>query len=385
MQTEQIFEIRILPDANRRFRIMASSPLGDAEALVSAPPKLKADLAELQRVIIRGSVRGGSKHSTSAVASTDKSIAEYGDRLFSFLFHSQIEALYRANFELTENAEPQQALRIRLRIDAPELAFVPWESLYDAHARRYICPSLRTLFHRSAEESNEIRSRPPPFRILGMIAQPREYRGMTLDSIDAEQERSQMAEALEPLESSGKLTLSWTPSGNWPDFERRFFKPDYAEGWTVFHFIGHGDFDPAEGLGFLLFEEAGGSGGEAVYADDLSLFLNEIPNGRPQLVVLNACNGARSRDGDLFSSTAAMLAGGGVPAVVAMQFPISDEAAKHFSAKFYGCLAEGLPIHQAVARARMDLKRLGFSEWISPVLYMRSRDGCVFQATNATC
>ena len=101
-----------------------------------------------------------------------------------------------------------------------------------------------------------------------MIAQPTEYRGITLlDSIDAEQERSEMAGVLEPLEAAGKLTLSWTPSGNWPDFERRFFKPDFAEGWTVFHFLGHGDFDPRQGLGFLLFEEAGSSGGEAVYAE----------------------------------------------------------------------------------------------------------------------
>ncbi len=385
MQAEQIFEIRILSDANRRFRIMASSPLGKAEELVVAPPKLKVDLVELQKAILRGSIRGGSKHSMSGATSADKSIAEYGDRLFSFLFHSEIETLYRANFERAENEVPQQALRIKLRIDAPELAFVPWEALYDARAHRYLCPSLRTLFQRSADESDEIRGRPPPFRILGMIAQPTEYRGITLDSIDAEQERSEMAGVLEPLEAAGKLTLSWTPSGNWPDFERRFFKPDFAEGWTVFHFIGHGDFDPRQGLGFLLFEEAGSSGGEAVYADDLSLFLNEIPNGRPQLVVLNACNGARSREGDLFSSTAALLASGGVPAVVAMQFPISDEAAKRFSAKFYGSLAEGFPVHQAVARARMELKRLRFSEWISPVLYMRSRDGRVFRESDATC
>ena len=61
------------------------------------------------------------------------------------------------------------------------------------------------------------------------------------------------------------------------------------------------------------------------------------------------------REGDLFSSNAALLASGCVPAVVAMQFPISDEAAKRFSAKFYGSLAEGFPVHQAVARARMEL------------------------------
>jgi hypothetical protein len=58
-----------------------------------------------------------------------------------------------------------------------------------------------------------------------------------------------------------------------------------------------------------------------MYAEDLRILLKEIPHGCLQLVVLNACDGARSREGDLFSSTAAMLADGGIPAVVAMQFP----------------------------------------------------------------
>jgi CHAT domain-containing protein len=61
-----------------------------------------------------------------------------------------------------------------------------------------------------------------------------------------------------------------------------------------------------------------------------------------QLVVLNSCwSGAltRRRGQDPFSGVGAALIKSGVPAVVAMQFPVSDNAAVAFSRAFYERLA----------------------------------------------
>ncbi len=67
-----------------------------------------------------------------------------------------------------------------------------------------------------------------------------------------------------------------------------------------------------------------------------------------------------------------------IGAVVAMQFPISDGAASTFSREFYGATADGFPVDQAVTNARKALLAEFGSEWATPVLFLRSPDGVVF-------
>jgi len=97
-------------------------------------------------------------------------------------------------------------------------------------------------------------------------------------------------------------------------------------------------------------------------------------------VVLNSCEGARGNAQDAFSSTAATLVRPGIPAVLANQYEITDEAAIAFSRTFYQAVADGLPVDAAVAYARTSLKIEidNTLEWATPVLYMRSPDGRIF-------
>jgi hypothetical protein len=55
--------------------------------------------------------------------------------------------------------------------------------------------------------------------------------------------------------------------------------------------------------------------------------------------VLNSCDSANANTVDRFSSTAATLTRRGIPAVVAMQHEISDQAAIAFSRGFYTAVA----------------------------------------------
>jgi CHAT domain-containing protein len=146
--------------------------------------------------------------------------------------------------------------------------------------------------------------------------------------------------------------------------------------WNVFHFIGHGGFDQEAGLGYLVIQEEDGAKADVLYSEDLRNILIG-PNG-PQLVVLNSCKGAFASSSDLFSSIAADLALAGVPAVVAMQFVVSDEMAKAFSRKFYECLSKGDSIGTALAITRTHLKKRKFNEWVAPVLYLGSDDSPIF-------
>ena len=100
-----------------------------------------------------------------------------------------------------------------------------------------------------------------------------------------------------------------------------------------------------------------------------------------RLAVLNSCDTALGGGMDLFASTASILVRQGeIPAVLAMQFAISDPAAIEFSRTFYEAIAEGLPVDAAVAEARKAV-RLAIPdtlEWATPVLHQRSPDGVLF-------
>jgi CHAT domain-containing protein len=181
---------------------------------------------------------------------------------------------------------------------------------------------------------------------------------------------------LAKLEEQRKVDLRWTLSGRQTDLEDAIVRPNPPEPWNIFHFIGHGGFDRDESRGYLLIQEEDGADADLLYSDALRAIL--VGPNQPQLAVLNSCQGAFASSGDLFSSTAADLALGGVPAVVAMQFVVSDEMAKAFTRKFYECLAKGDSIGTALAITRTHLKAEKFREWVAPVLYLAGEDGPIF-------
>ena len=97
--------------------------------------------------------------------------------------------------------------------------------------------------------------------------------------------------------------------------------------------------------------------------------------------MLNSCAGAQASSSDLFSGTAAALVRGGVSAVAAMQYEISDNAPIAFARGFYTAIAHGRGIDEALSSGRVAI--LGTSdhtlEWLTPVLYLRGRDMNLFR------
>jgi hypothetical protein len=66
-----------------------------------------------------------------------------------------------------------------------------------------------------------------------------------------------------------------------------------------------------------------------------------------------------------------------------MQFPITDRAAHTFAADFYGAVADGHPVDQAVSLGRQSLLIEYRAEWATPVLFLRSPDGEIFSNISA--
>jgi len=148
--------------------------------------------------------------------------------------------------------------------------------------------------------------------------------------------------------------------------------------WHVLHFIGHGDFDPEWDEGVLALTREDGRA-DLVAAHRLVDLLRQA-RPMPRLVVLNSCSGAAAGVSDLFSGTAAALVRGGVSAVAAMQYEISDPAAVAFARGFYTAIARGRGVDDAVSSGRVAI--LGLSdrtlEWVIPVLYLRGHDTRLF-------
>jgi len=69
---------------------------------------------------------------------------------------------------------------------------------------------------------------------------------------------------------------------------------------------------------------------------------------------------------------------GGVPAVVAMQYQVTDEAALAFCRVFYSTIVSGHPIDASMAEARKALQLGNSFEWVTPILFMRAPNGVLF-------
>jgi len=78
----------------------------------------------------------------------------------------------------------------------------------------------------------------------------------------------------------------------------------------------------------------------------------------------------------------AILERAGVPAVVANQYAISDEAAIAFSAAFYNRLAKGDDVDEALTEVRLRLRRKS-REWATPVLFLSGQSGKIFSLETA--
>lgn len=304
-----------------------------------------------------------------------KGIQEIGSRLFDCVFQPEIYELYKDALE--EVQVKKDELPIKLSVEAPELCHLPWEAMFDKRRLFHLCCYQPTPFARVAT-MRELDLRiydTAPLRVLCMVSAPQDFIGTPYElRTDAEQAALDLA--LAPLTKAGQVKLCPTASGTFRELKTRIVKGDEGKKWDVFLFIGHG----LEGS--VVFEEDGGSGYELIPADVLRGLL-DAPNG-PKLVILNSCKGASKPEDRLASTAETLVKGGGIAAVVAMQFDISDLMATKFSPSFfYNLVVLGVPIQRAMTLTRIDLQAAGFSEWISPVLYVQNKDGWVREAAAA--
>ena len=348
-------------DGGYRTRVV-DSPAGEAGTDFALPFSDK-DLRILILEVV-GSIGRVRRH-VRRIDSPDRLLLEnFGNQLFQAAFSGPVgECLGRSRIA----AESKDAgLRIRLRLPPP-LVDIPWEYLYDEeHGFLGLDPD--TALVRYPELPTAVKPFPisPPLRILAMISAPSD-----LPELDVEDEWDKLNSTLSGLAGAGMVQVDRLENGTLSSLRRQLT----VEKYHVLHFIGHGGFDEQGQDGALALESAEGKT-RLVTGRSLGMMIH---HRTLRLAVLNACEGGRNTKDDPFGGVAQGLVRQSIPAVIAMQFEISDPAALVFSQSFYQGIADGLPIDVATVEARRAIFADGNEiEWATPVLYLRSPDGRVF-------
>ncbi len=363
----QNFDLLIEASGSGYLARVTGSPAGEAAAKFRLP----FSALELENFLLKiGRPRRGVRRLNSPEMDAAK---VFGRRLFESVFGSEVFGCLRSSLDQTA-AAGSAGLRLRLRLNAPELADLPWEYLYNPALNRFLVLAVETPLVRYIELPERIRPLgvQPPLKILVMLSAPVDY-----PPLNVEEEWRKLRQALAHLEKRGLVAVERLDGATLPALQRRLRQSSYH----IFHFIGHGGYDESAHDGVLLLED------ETRHSRKVSgQFLGTIlHNHRPlRLAVLNACEGARASRTDPFTGTAQSLVQQGLPAVIAMQFEITDAAAITFSHEFYAALADGYPVDAGLVEARTAIFADGNDvEWGTPVLYMRAPDGKIFDLDGA--
>lgn len=299
---------------------------------------------------------------------------DFGQKLFRSLFTEEIRAAYLTSHN--DAVRQNKGLRIKLTLDAPELANYPWEFLFDPSSGQFLSLFEDTPIIRYTELPRPILPLRviPPLRILAVASSPKDY-----EPLDLAREQRNLSHALESLVQTGGIELDWLTTASLDALREQLLKRTYH----IFHFIGHGGFDTNQEDGILIFENANGYANR-VSGERLAVILGNHRTLR--LAVLNACEGARTSEQDPFAGTAMTLVRtGNLPAVIAMQFEITDRAAIDFASGFYSAIAACRPVDAAMSQGRQAIFAADNDvEWSTPVLYLRAADGVIFQIDPST-
>ncbi|MCP5151808.1 MAG: CHAT domain-containing protein [Chromatiales bacterium] len=303
-------------------------------------------------------------------------LAAFGRELYRRLLAGEPGELFEDCFREVKGRN-HAGIRLRLRITPPALAALPWELLYSDRERNHLASLARcslVRFMASDQPAREIDVN-PPLRMLVCIAQaPPPW-----PQLDVEAERTAIEETRRAL--GDRVEVRWLEGAITAQAIATALVEHDVD---CFHFIGHGE--RVGDSGALVLCDGNGDAAPLGDAEAAEIF------GRAtgiKLMMLNACKGASRSSTDSIAGIAPALVQAGVPAVVAMQHTILDEAAVLFARSFYECFFGdanlGL-VDVAVSHARGQIGRRFPSQrdFAMPVVFLRTETGLLLSVPGRT-
>jgi hypothetical protein len=373
MQYEDFF-VQIHPPQGDDHPVTVHCPAGDGRGTFRVPLTSEELQALKNGFDVAGARVADRDLERAQLARPPVQPEEVGTRLFDALFTEEIRRLLSESLaRLPEDGEHGLRIKLCFDPDVMPLGQLPWETLFWKERREFLNLGRTTPLVRYLNVPRGMRPRlAPPLRVLLASACPRD-----VGSLDLETEAGKIHEALQKIPG---VRIQWLRNATAQGIRDKL----HEEPFHVFHFMGHGSFDARSGDGAILLEDK-----ERRHARlpgrVVAHLLHDFPS--LQLAFLNACRTACSdwKAGlDPFVGVASALVIAGMPAVVAMQFSVSDKSAILFSTAFYRRIAAGDPVDTATTEGRMAivLDDPRSSEWATPALFLRSWDGCLFELEN---
>jgi hypothetical protein len=275
---------------------------------------------------------------------------DFGAALFEVLFHRESLALYR-------NVPEARRVSLGVMTKLARLLAIPWEYLRDPNAP--LGPSFKRPVIRVVPTVGRLplprrRKEGKKAKVLFIAPDPTDQKPTSWV-----REKQELATNFDLWPRDVELEVLDPPT----KAELTLRLRDANDTFDVVHIVAHGDSSQ------LLMEDPQGQS-DAITANDLSAFLNGRGVG---LVVLSSCAGGQVKYQHVFAEFAPALVRVGIPAVVAMQYPVRARTAITFASTFYRCLLQqGMDLDRALIEARLGLVALFGTqsvEWGVPVLY----------------
>lgn len=383
-------KLKIEPGGNNLYKVSASSSCGgdgdgaftlDELSLDTTSANDEPDSTERKATLIPESIPESILDNPARLNTSPPSLKKaraFGRQLFQAIFRGEVGLILDRCLTSTR-AEDNTQLRISLNLtEVPNLAGLPWEFLYRVPQNKFLARSydsiVRYLKLNTPYEESLLKE--PPLRVLVVLSSP-----TGMPKLDVEGELQKLNEAINQIGAKQQIFLDALCKPTIMGLRKKLYEHKRSDPYHVFHFIGHGMFDPAGKEGKLVLENE--TGGESlISAQELGEILATHPSFR--LALINACEGARISPLDSYSGIAqTLLRSEAAPAVIAMQYVIKDAAAKIFAQYFYEALLKGENLDAAVTSARQAISDTELTqgrgdndsiEWGTPVLYMRASD-----------
>jgi hypothetical protein len=354
------FKLQFEPAAEGKYLVLIESEAGAGRATLTLPTDQPAYSEFITNLAYN-------------LPTTRAQEREFGKLLYDTLIQGAIREAFRAARD--EAKRNNQILRIKLSIDPTveglvEVAAVPWEFAVNDTGVPISTEYSFCRFLSRSEALPRLRIAGSTIKVLLTSALPTEL--AEKHPVDVAAEVAAIRAALKPLEEQGALSVVELPHLT----GRKLQKAIENEQPHVLHFVGHGVFE--DGIGALVLEKADGTR-QDMPVDLLVDNLSGSPDSQVRLVVLNACLTGKV-ELNLLRGIAPALLAANIPAVVAMQSSVGDEAGVVFAEDFYQNLADYKPIDTCVSRGRRAIRNsTATRDWGLATLYMRAPDGILFE------
>ncbi len=297
-----------------------------------------------------------------------------GIKIYNTFFIGEIRKYFEYFFELLTKRKIER-LSLIISSNVPEILNIPFEMMKNnLNELPFSVFNDAFLIARTAEknfdafEVSGIESSNPPLKILFVTSlphnMPEEARFLEL-----EKEQEELIEVLGDLE----VLVDFLEIASLKEIENAVAKGSHH----ILHISGHGSY--GEDKGILYLEDEDGET-EEVTGRQLADVLKKYVSLR--MVIISACETARAED----FGVAGALMEKGLPVVLAMRYPITDNAARIFTTQLYKDICRGNSICKSLFNARNCVMQyenemakkesvggkaaLRYVEWYTPFLYI---------------